>query len=352
MIIYRALYFIMIGLLALSLQAAPSLEGEINGALYSIKQPEEANGKLILFAHGYRPESLPKSASYGAGNLLPETLLEAGWTLASTSYRRNGWIMEEAGMDLMNLLDYIETEVMQPTEVYLIGNSMGGGVITWLSENYGDAFAGGLCLGAYLYGPIGADEIESTELGVHFNASPQFPLLYLTNVSELEGPQAYIEAAGEANVALWTIDRFGHVNQNEVEQLAAFEALVAWVQRGQIDRVKDATMHLQPASTATITDGQIEALAQTLVEVYGNFISNVVPADMEALGIEAGDTFALSANGQTVSVYLGSSYQDVPVGEWVAFWNAEGYLLFCRNYKHAVDTLGLEAKNPLLIQPE
>ena len=39
---------------------------------------------------------------------------------------------------------------------------------------------------------------------------------------------------------------------------------------------------------------------------------------------------------------MGSNYTDVSVGEWVACWEAEGYLLFCRNYKNAVESLRIE----------
>lgn len=342
--------FCWLTLLTLAAAEGPErINGEIDGALYQIIRPQNPNGKLVLFAHGYRPETLPMSADYGAGNHMPATLLAEGWTLASSSYRRNGWIMEEAGQDLLNLFDHIKQEVMQPTEVYLIGNSMGGGVITWLAENHADVFDGGLCLGAYLFGPIHEGGTDVQALGPHYDLHPRMPLLYLTNTSELEGPQAYLKASGSDLVALWTVDRFGHVNQNGVEQLSAFKALVDWKQAGQIEQNKSATITLKPESTVTIEANRIEANAIQLVEVYGNFISNIVPDDFAALGIELGDTFELSANGQTVSVLMGRNYQDVDLGEWVAFWSAESYLLFCRNYKNAVETLGLELQNPLTV---
>lgn len=337
-----------------SVSAESQLTGEIEGAFYQIDLPRESNGKLLLLAHGYRPESLPKTADYGAGNSLPETLLGDGWTLASTSYRRNGWIMEDAGKDMVNLLDFISAEIFDPTEVYLMGNSMGGGVITWLAENHPNKFDGGVGLGAYLFNPIGeAEEIPET-VGAHYNSNPQVPLLYLTNTSELEGPELYIESAKDAEIVpvLWTIDRAGHVNQNESEQLVAFYALVEWATTGDIVSEHDATIVLNPESTVTISNKKIEAKAQTLVEVYGNFISNVVRDDMAAVGLVEGDTFALIANGQTVPVLLGSTYNDVSVGEWVAFWDAEGYLLFCRNYKHAVNSLGLKPSNPIILSAE
>jgi pimeloyl-ACP methyl ester carboxylesterase len=333
------------------LSAQKELTGEIEGALYQISLPEQSNGKLVILAHGYRPESLPKSASYGAGNVLPQTLLDAGWTLASTSYRRNGWIMEDAGADLVNLRNFIEAEVMEPAAVYLMGNSMGAGVITWLSENHSELFDGGLCLGAYVYGPIVEDGPVSTDIGEHYAGKPKFPLLYLTNTTELEGPTAYIDFADEAEPTpvLWKIARAGHVNQNEQEQLSAFTALVDWANGGAIESNKDATIVLNPDSTAVISETGIDAVAQTLVAVYGNFITNIVRSDLEKFDLQLGDTFELSANGQSVPVLLGATYNDVSVGEWVAFWDADGYLLFCRNYKHAVNSLDLKQDNPLTL---
>ena len=162
---------------------------------------------------------------------------------------------------------------------------------------------------------------------------------------------AYIAKTASAPVqpVLWKVHREGHVNLNVAEIRAGLEALVAWAESGEIQSDKDATIVANPDSTAKISGKSAIGKAITIVEVYGNAITSFVRKDMEALGIKLGDTFELSANGKTVPVLMGSNYNDVPVGEWVSFWDAEGYLLICRNYRNAVETLGLESDNPVTI---
>ena len=335
-----------------------NLTGNVEGASYAIQFLEDSevrSGQALLLAHGYWPEAMPVDVVDDWGNRLTESLIEDGWMVGFSSYRRNGWIMQDAARDVENLYELVAAAAHgQLTEVYVMGDSMGGGIGTLLAENPGDRFSGVLAMGAYLFGPIGESEAGSTELGAHFSVKPKIPILYLTNTSELEGPQAYVEAAiaAEAPVApaLWKVRREGHVNLNAAEQQAAFEALVNWVASGEITLEKDGTVEMNPDSTAELAAGSAHGLAARLVPIYGNFITNFVRGDFEALGIEIGDRFELTAGGTTVPVLLGESYGDVGVGEWVGFWDADGYLLICRNYKNAVGTLGLEAGAEVVVR--
>lgn len=346
------------GLLALLLNnshAQTELTGEIEGAKYSIILPEKPIGKALLLAHGYRPENLGLKADAGASHNLYNELVEAGWIVASSSYRRNGWIMEDAAQDMINLHELVSAATHgKPVDTFLLGNSMGGGVSTLLAEIAGDRFKGALATGAYLFAPIESETHRSTEIGAHFSLKPQIPILYLTNTSELDGPQAYIAKTASAPVqpVLWKVHRDGHVNLNEAELRAGLMALVKWAKTGEIEKDKDATIVANPDSTAKVIGNSAEGYAKTLVEVYGNAISSFVPADLKKLGIQLGDTFKLTANGQTVEVLMGSNYNDVPVGEWVSFWDAEGYLLICRNYRNAVESLSLRNRNPMTITKE
>lgn len=89
-------------------------------------------------------------------------------------------------------------------------------------------------------------QVRSNQLGAHLSVKPEIPILYLTNIFELEGPQAYVAmaVAGEAPVvpALWQVRRDVHVNLNAAEQRAAFLALVDWVAAGEIMLEKGATV--------------------------------------------------------------------------------------------------------------
>lgn len=335
-----------------------NLKGELEGASYAIRYLEAAearNGRTLLMAHGYWPESMPLEVGDDWGNRLTDRLVEDGWVVGYSSYRRSGWIMEDAARDLENLYEVVAALAQGDAgDVYVMGDSMGGGIGTLLAENPGERVSGVLAMGAYLFGPIGETAEGSTELGAHFSASPEIPVLYLTNISELEGPQAYVEAAaaGEAPVlpALWQVHRQGHVNLNEAEQWSALMALVDWVERGAIELEKDATIVMNPESTAELGADTARGSAIRLVPVYGNFISSFVRGDFETLGIEIGHRFALTAGGMTVPVLMGESYGDVEMGDWVGFWDADGYLLICRNYQDAVGTMGLKTGAGVLIE--
>lgn len=335
-----------------------NLSGEVEGAAYAIRLPESAearNGRVLLLAHGYWPETMPVEVGDDWGSQLTDSLLDEGWIVAFTSYRRSGWIMEDAARDLENLFELVAAATQgAPGDVYVMGDSMGGGVGTLLAENPGERFSGILAMGAYLFGPIGEVKPDSQALGAHFTAKPEIPVLYLTNTSELDGPQAYVAAATAAEApvvpALWKVERAGHVNLNLAEQRAALTALVDWAEGGQMDLEKDGTVVMNPASTAALGDGRAEGVAARLVPIYGNFITNFVREDFAGLGIEVGDRFELTAGGMTVPVLMGESYGDVEVGDWVAFWDAEGYLLICRNYKNAAKTMGLDAGAEVVVQ--
>ncbi|NBB80836.1 MAG: hypothetical protein GVY36_15530 [Verrucomicrobia bacterium] len=335
-----------------------NLTGEIEGASYAVRfleDPAARNGKALLLAHGYWPEDAPLEMGDDWGNRLSDSLIEDGWIVGFSSYRRSGWIMEDAARDLENLYELIAAVAQgEPLDVFVMGDSMGGGIGTLLAENPGDRFSGVLAMGAYLFGPIGETEAGSNELGAHFSTRPEIPILYLTNRSELEGPETYVAAASAAGApvvpAFWKVARSGHVNLNEAEQRAALMALVDWAEGGEIPLEHDGTVVMAPESTAELENGTARGVAARLVPVYGNFITNFVRGDFEALGIEIGDRFELTAGGMTVSVLMGESYGDVGVGDWVSFWDADGYLLICRNYKNAVDTMGLEAGAEVVVE--
>ncbi|MGB0371466.1 MAG: SAM hydroxide adenosyltransferase [Opitutales bacterium] len=347
-----SIFLILTCVFTLSLPAQTQLTGTIEGAKYSIAMPEEPIGKVLLLAHGYRPENLGLKADAGASHNLYTDLVEEGWIVASSSYRHNGWIMEDAAQDMINLHELVTAATHgDPGDVYLMGNSMGGGVSTLLAEIAGDRFKGALATGAYLFEPIQSETHRSTTIGSHFSLQPQIPVLYLTNTSELEGPETYISKTASAPIqpVLWKVHRDGHVNLNEAELRAGLMAVIEWAETGKIEKDKDATIILNPPSTAKFSGDSAEGTPVHLVEVYGNAISSFVRADMEKLGIQLGDTFQLTAEGQTVNVLLGSNYNDVPVGEWVSFWDADGYLLICRNYRNAVDSLGLNKDSKITI---
>src|SRR5687767_14145247 len=89
--------------------------------------------------------------------------------------------------DMVELRDYIHHNYGFLSLCLLEGRSMGGAIVTYLSENYSHLFHGAVAIGAAL------DVIGDLEEKISFNYQPEFPILFLTNQSELGKIEAYIE---------------------------------------------------------------------------------------------------------------------------------------------------------------
>ena len=84
------------------------------GALVRLATPETWKGQVAFLAHGYMPEDYPLYAYFGLEDEPQKTLLDAGWAVASSSYRRNGPIVADAMDDMMDLVSWVEGKLGEP----------------------------------------------------------------------------------------------------------------------------------------------------------------------------------------------------------------------------------------------
>ncbi|MES3021756.1 MAG: prolyl oligopeptidase family serine peptidase [Pseudomonadota bacterium] len=149
-----------LSMIALCLLAAPAMaaerhiEGSLpNGARYMFDVPENWNGTLLLFSHGYArgPDNPAKNTARGEKAML----LAKGYALAGSSYAVTGWAIEEAVPDQLATLDAFTAQVGKPSKTLAWGNSMGGLVTIALVERYPERFAGGLAQCASASGTVG-----------------------------------------------------------------------------------------------------------------------------------------------------------------------------------------------------
>lgn len=346
-------------LTALVVSAAPrEFTGEIDGALYHIVAPEgDWNGSLWIEAHGHRSEGSPLDASLSLDRPFNAALLARGWAIATTSYRRNGFIVDDAITDVLNLRDEAAEKLGPPKVVIIEGSSMGGGIATLIAEalRQEDPVTGVVAVGAALQ--VVAPELTQIKL-THM---PRVPIIFLTNQSELEGPAAYVAGTrglpGTAAIqpVLWKVLRDGHVNVNAPERLAALDAVVAWAATGVSpgDR-DDATVNLDagPSTAEAAADGALRATVRDLARVYGNLYTDLQPADFERRGIARGESFLLTAPAGTFKVRYGTTYSDVPQGEWIAFPTADGTVMIARNRANAAETAGLATGDTFTVAKE
>ncbi len=129
---------------------AVELSGDLFGAPYRIRVPENWNGTLLVYAHGYRDKAdHPGEIDNRAADVAPSAALEPillsqGYALAGSAYRDNGWAVEEGINDLRNLTIYFSLRVRHPQRTILWGFSMGT-VITFASmERYNFLYDGAL----------------------------------------------------------------------------------------------------------------------------------------------------------------------------------------------------------------
>lgn len=124
------------------LPGARAYHGVENGAAWQAEIPDNWNGELVLYAHGYRAHDPTLRVEPPP---LREHLVGAGFAWAASSYRENGYSPGTAAEDTLALRDVVARIAgKSPTRVYLYGQSMGGNVVTYSLEQHPDAYAGAL----------------------------------------------------------------------------------------------------------------------------------------------------------------------------------------------------------------
>jgi pimeloyl-ACP methyl ester carboxylesterase len=107
------------------------------GAMYALFMPDEWNGDLVLYAHGYFDPVLDISLP-SSGNALRDSVLELGYAVGYSSFSSTGYALVEGVRDTDDLRDLFEATFAEPDRVYLVGRSMGGLVAILLSQKQGN----------------------------------------------------------------------------------------------------------------------------------------------------------------------------------------------------------------------
>ncbi|MGH2515629.1 MAG: alpha/beta hydrolase family protein, partial [Ktedonobacterales bacterium] len=144
-----ALLAVSVGVLAFVPQtaraAAPrTLAGTLDDAPYVIDVPANWNGTLVLYSHGYVAPGSPNPAEDAGDPLTKQWLLSQGYALAGSAYSQTGWAIQQAFKDQMDLVDYFDQTVGQPTRTLAWGHSLGGIITAGLAQLYPNRFDGAL----------------------------------------------------------------------------------------------------------------------------------------------------------------------------------------------------------------
>lgn len=132
-------------MVSIVLTAAPGVEvGTINGAQFRIDVPENWNGSLVVYCHGYNPK--PAKYKEDAPNGLMKEYLSRGYAIAQSGYAAGGWAIQEAVVDIESLRRYFVAKHGAPRETWITGHSMGGTLTAAMMEKYPTVYDGGLPL--------------------------------------------------------------------------------------------------------------------------------------------------------------------------------------------------------------
>lgn len=112
-----------------------------DGAGYRIEVPQNWNGRLVLYCHGYRGYGAELTVSNPS---IREYLINNRFAWAASSYRTNGYDPAAGVKDTHTLAQFFNGLVGKPKRTYIIGHSMGGHVIGVSVEQYPKAYDGAL----------------------------------------------------------------------------------------------------------------------------------------------------------------------------------------------------------------
>jgi acetyl esterase/lipase len=147
-----------------ALPGATAQWGVIGGAGYRIEVPDNWNGELVMWAHGFAGTGLELSVD---NHPLRGLLIPLGYAWAASSYGRNDYDIWNGVHDTHALVSSFNGLVGKPSRVYMTGASMGGHVTAVSIEQYPQTYDAALPI----CGVLG--DYELFDYFLDFNASAQ-----------------------------------------------------------------------------------------------------------------------------------------------------------------------------------
>jgi hypothetical protein len=120
---------------------AQTVWGVHNGAGYRIEVPSNWNGKLVLWAHGYRGDGLELTVD---NHPLRAFLVAQGYAWAASSYSKNAYDPAQGAKDTHALTQFFNGQFGRPSRTYITGASMGGHVTGIVAEQYRQSYDGAM----------------------------------------------------------------------------------------------------------------------------------------------------------------------------------------------------------------
>lgn len=163
-----------------ALPGATAYWGVHTGAGYRAEVPENWNGTLVLWAHGFRGTGLELTVD---NHPLRALLIPLGFAWAASSYSRNDYDVTSGVQDTHALAQHFNGLVGKPSRVYLTGASMGGHVTAASIEQYRNTYDAALpicgVVGDYVLFDYFLDfNAAAQQIGTGSSVFPVDPVIY------------------------------------------------------------------------------------------------------------------------------------------------------------------------------
>ena len=164
-----------------ALPGATAYWGVHTGAGYRIEVPDNWNGDLVMWAHGFRGTGLELTVT---NHPLRNLLIPLGYAWAASSYSRNAYDVTTGVQDTHALVKRFNGLVAKPDKVYMTGASMGGHITAVSIEQYGNTYDAALpicgVLGDYAQFDYYLDfNVAAQQLGTGMSSFPVEPAQYI-----------------------------------------------------------------------------------------------------------------------------------------------------------------------------
>jgi pimeloyl-ACP methyl ester carboxylesterase len=148
---------------------------------YRIEVPDNWNGSLVVWAHGFRGSGLELTVD---NHPLRPLLISMGYAWAASSYDRNDYDIASGVKSTHALIEHFNGLVGKPSQILMTGASMGGHITGVIIEQYPQLFDGALpicgVMGDYALFDYFLDfNLAAQQIGVGGSTYPIDPGTYL-----------------------------------------------------------------------------------------------------------------------------------------------------------------------------
>ena len=158
-----------------ALPGAKAVFGKLGSSAYEIEMPTNWNGELVLFAHGFAGFGTEVSVAPPPAALRQQFINE-GFAWAASSFSENGYTPGIGADDTLALKQYFAQQYGAPKRTYLVGESMGGNIVSLSLENFADQYDGALSMCGAVAGEEIIDYLTSWTALAEYISGLTFPI--------------------------------------------------------------------------------------------------------------------------------------------------------------------------------